>query len=115
MKYLCLAYGDEEDWTSLSETEQNILLAQDEELRSKGHLVAAVQEAASVQVRDGEVSITCGPFGESPKPLAGFYIVSAADLNAAIQLVSNTPCARAGGAIEIRPVADAGEDYAGNA
>lgn len=30
MKYLCLAYGDENDWHALTKREQDALLAQDE-------------------------------------------------------------------------------------
>ena len=43
MKYLCLAYGDEKDWNVLTKDEQGKLLAQDEILRNRGALVAAVQ------------------------------------------------------------------------
>ena len=45
MKYLCLAYGAEKDWNALSEEEQDTLLAQDEALRRRGVLMAAVQRA----------------------------------------------------------------------
>ncbi len=40
----------------------------------------------------------------SPLPLAGFGVIEAADLDEAVRLVAGTPCARALGAVEIRPI-----------
>ena len=106
MKFLCLAYGSENDWNALTKSEQDALLAQDEVLRKKGNLVAAVQPAATtVRAWDGTPVTTEGPFANSRAPLAGFSIIEAADLNEVIQLVAQTPCARAKGAIEVRPIA----------
>jgi hypothetical protein len=104
MKFLCLAYGDEKDWHALSEAEQEELLAQDEVLRQRGDLVAAVGEAAIVRAWDGTPSTTTGTVAESPIPLAGFSVLEARDLDEAIQLIAYTPCARAKGAVEVRPI-----------
>jgi hypothetical protein len=105
MKYLCLAYGDEKDWKALSKNEQDALLAQDEMLRKRGALMAAVQPSVTtVRAWDGTPTVTEGAFADSRVPLAGFSIIEAADLNEVIRLVAGTPCARAKGAIEIRPI-----------
>jgi hypothetical protein len=48
--------------------------------------------------------VTHGAFANPAVPLAGFGIIEAADLNEAIALVKDTPCARAGGAVEIRAI-----------
>jgi hypothetical protein len=105
MKYLCLAYGDEKDWNVLTKNEQDALLAQDEVLRQRGALMAAVQTTVTtVRAWDGKPTTTDGVFADSKAPLAGFSIIEAADLNEVIQLVAGTPCARAKGAIEIRPI-----------
>jgi hypothetical protein len=105
MRYLVLAYGHERDWTALSKREQEELLAQDQILRDRGDLVAAVGEpAVTVRAWDGPALASEGPFSVSPLPLAGFGIVEAADLEEAIRLVSATPCARARGAVELRPI-----------
>jgi hypothetical protein len=105
MKYLCLAYGDEKDWNALTKDEQGALLAQDEVLRKKGTLMAAVQTTVTtVRAWDGKPAISPGPFVDSNVPLAGFSIIEAADLDEVIQLIAGTPCARAKGAIEIRPI-----------
>lgn len=105
MKYLCLAYGDEKDWNALSKNEQDALLAQDEVIRKRGALMGAVETAVTtVRAWDGEPATTDGAFANSRAPLAGFSIIEAADLDEVIQLVAQTPCARAKGAIEIRPI-----------
>lgn len=106
MKYLCLAYGDEKDWGVLSKSEQDELLAQDEVLRKRGDFVAAVRPATTVQAPNGKVVTMDGPFANAKVPLAGFSIIDARDLNEVIELVSKTPCARAGGAIEVWPIAE---------
>ena len=105
MKFLCLAYGAEKDWKALTKPEQETLLAQDERLRRRGVLMAAVQATATtVRAWDGKPTATAGVFANSPVPLAGFSVIEAADLNEVIELVAGTPCARAKGAIEIRPI-----------
>jgi hypothetical protein len=105
MKYLCLAYGAEKDWNALTKAEQDRLLAQDEALRKRGVLMAAVQTTVTtVQAWDGKPAATDGAFAESKAPLAGFSIIEADDVEEVIRLVAGTPCARAKGAIEIRPI-----------
>lgn len=105
MQFLCLAYGDEKDWKTLTKEEQDTMLAADERLRQRGALMAAVQpEVTTVRAWDGAPETSAQPVGGSPLPLAGFSLIEAADLEEAVKLVAQTPCARAKGAIEIRPV-----------
>ena len=105
MKFLCLAYGREEDWVKLSGQEQQSLLAQDEVLRKRGDVVTAVEPTiTTVTNHDGILITTDESFAKSNAPLAGFSVVEADKLDEAIELISNTPCARANDAVEIRPV-----------
>ena len=46
------------------------------------------------------------PCAKPALPLAGFSIIEADSLDEVVQLVADTPCARAKGAIEIRPFWD---------
>jgi len=105
MKFLCLAYGDEKDWKALSEQQQNELLAADQRLRDRGALMAAVRpEVTTVRAWNGVPATSDLPVGALPLPLAGFSVLEAADLDEAVKLIAQTPCARAKGAIEIRPI-----------
>jgi hypothetical protein len=106
MRFLCLAYGDEEGWTALTKAEQEAVLAQDKVIQDRGALVAAVETGVTtVRAWGGQPpTVTPGPFANLAASLAGFYVIEAADLDEVIQLVAKTPCAYARGAIEIRPI-----------
>ena len=105
MKYLCLAYGNERDWERLSKEQQDELLAQDEVLRQRGDIVAAVATTATtVRAWDGTPTTESETFAHTKAPLAGFSIIEAPDLEEAVRLVADTPCARAKGAVEVRPI-----------
>lgn len=111
MKYLCLAYGSEEDWKKLPEREQKEVLAHDDFLKGRGDTLAAVETTVTtVTAWDGTPTIVSGSYAKSNAPLAGFSIMEAADINEAIQLVTNSPCARAKGAVEIRPLLQNADD-----
>ena len=59
--------------------------------------------ATTVRVRDGERLTTDGPFAETKEVLGGFYIVEAADLDAALAWAEKIPSAPYG-SVEVRPV-----------
>jgi len=105
MKYLCLVYMAESTQGQVPDSECRDC---GEALRRSGHLLAAeplhpVSTATTVRVRNGQVSMTDGPFAETREQLAGFYLLEARDLNEAIQLAAKIPPARVG-SIEVRPV-----------
>lgn len=105
MKYLCLAYGDEKDWKELDANEQNALLAQDEAIRKRGAIMGAVRNVVTtVRAWSGAPVATEAPFAQSAAPLAGFSIIEAATVEEVLRMVAGTPCARAKGAIEVRPI-----------
>jgi hypothetical protein len=113
MKFLCLAYGDEAGWNSLSEEEKREVLAQDAAIRGRGNLMSAVQRTVtSVRNWDGNLEFSNEPFARHELPLAGFSVIEAENVEEVIKLVSNTPCARARGVIEIRPFWDLNGDGA---
>jgi hypothetical protein len=104
MKFLCLAYGDEDGWNSLSEEEKREALAQDAVIRDRGNVMSAVQRTVtSVRNWDGNLEVDNEPLARNELPLAGFSVIEAENVQEVIELVSSTPCARANGVIEIRP------------
>ena len=109
MKYMLLVYSDEKAWTQ-SEREhcygESTQLAHD--LQAKGMFLATsplqpVSTATSVQVRNGKRLVTDGPFAETREQLGGYFLVSAKDLDEAIDIAGRIPGARKG-TVEIRPV-----------
>ena len=106
MKFLCLAYGNEQDWLALPEERRAELLAQDEVLRQRGDFVSILGPPTVVRAWDGPATTSAVPFATGPAPLVGFSIVEAESLDEAVELVAGTPCAVARGAIEVRPLVD---------
>lgn len=107
MKFLCLAYGDESGWRSLTAEQQRDALAHDAAIRERGALMSAVQPSVTcVRNADGGLDVRREPVRSMPPPLAGFSVIEAASLDEVIATVKDTPCARADGAIEIRELWD---------
>jgi hypothetical protein len=112
MRYLCLVYIEEAKLNALSTSERaaitNESLDYNEELRRRGHFLAAeaLQETAvatTLQIRNGKLSTTDGPFAETKEQLGGFILIEARDLNEALQVGARIPMARLA-KIEVRPV-----------
>lgn len=104
MKYLCLVYLTPEQWNAAPD---ETCMDCGNQLRESGHLLAAhplhpTHAATTVRVRNGQLSVTDGPFAETKEQLAGFYLVEARDLNEAIQIAAKIPPAQFG-SIEVRP------------
>ncbi|HEX7163370.1 MAG TPA: YciI family protein [Trebonia sp.] len=48
--------------------------------------------------------ITDGPFIDAKEIVAGFYVIEAPDLDAALAIAKTNPVVREGGGVEVRPV-----------
>jgi len=59
--------------------------------------------ATTVRTTAGNKTVHDGPFAETKEQLGGFYLIEAADLDAAIAIARKVPLAR-DGAVEIRPL-----------
>jgi hypothetical protein len=71
-----------------------------------GGALHAPDTATVVHITGGEVLTTDGPFAESKEHLGGFYIIEAADLDAALAWASKATAA-VKKPIEVRPFRDA--------
>ncbi|HTJ26063.1 MAG TPA: YciI family protein [Candidatus Limnocylindria bacterium] len=116
MKYACLIYGDGNVEDPLPPREMEALIADSvayhEELRQRGYLVGLqalepAHTATTIRRRNGELSMTDGPYAETKEQLGGFLLIEARDLNEAIRIASGHP-ATAWDTIEIRPVREIG-------
>ena len=113
MKFVCFGYHDEAQWQAIPPGERNALMddtfAYARVLLDQGHIIddRALQGAASaatLRFDKGKASVTDGPFAETKEQLGGLMVIEASDLNEAIRLMSQMPCMRMGGSIEIRPI-----------
>jgi hypothetical protein len=76
-----------------------------DELAASGSMLAAY----ALTPRDMATSvradaITDGPFLDSKEVVAGFYVIEAPDLDAALAIARTNPVVRDGGGVEVRPV-----------
>jgi|SRR6185437_6076005 len=111
MEYLIQIYtgGAMEAWERLSESEkdsvsQEYFTISDEPGVNGGAQLQPPDTATTVRVQDGRTLTTDGPFAETKEALGGYYLLEAADLDAAIELAGRIPAARMGGAVEVRPL-----------
>ncbi len=116
MKYLCLIYGDEKRWAQLPASEVGSCIEHFVEfttdvktgahyLGSNRLLESAAARSVRVRVRDGNISVTDGPFAETKEQLGGYYLIQAADMDEAVAVAARIPGAR-WGCVEVRPVAE---------
>lgn len=117
MKYFVLlaGYGDMPDWDDLTPEQQ------EEGMAKHGAFDAACAErpgvellggealgegamATTMRTREGDVTVTDGPFAEAAEQIGGYYLVDAPDLDTVVDLCRVLPAYD----IEIRPVLDPG-------
>jgi hypothetical protein len=118
MKYLLLIHqGDAptpyspDEWARLSQDEQNAVYSAYQAINetpgvSPGVQMQPPETATTVRVADGKTLTTDGPFVAVKEALGGYFVFEADDLDAAIELASQVPAARMGGAVEVRPVVE---------
>ena len=93
MQYLLLIYRNDAEYAKLSPAERKQLSGEygvfTQAIVQSGHFKAGdglqpTTTATTVRVRDGKTLTTDGPFAETREQLAGYYLVEAKDLDAAI-------------------------------
>ena len=112
MQYLLITYVDEAGWPRLTPEQQQQGLAAyaafSEALTWEGALIASgrLQPSAgarTVRVQDGRRQVLDGPFAETKEVFAGYFLIEAHDLDAAVDWAARCP-ASGHGAVEVRPL-----------
>jgi hypothetical protein len=111
--YMLLLYAEDDGdqatrdarWAELPEWD-----ALTRELRERAVWIAnaalhPVESATTVRVRDGEATVTDGPFAVTKEILGGYYLIDCADLDEALEIAARIPMARYG-SVEVRPVVE---------
>jgi hypothetical protein len=113
VRYILLIHDSDAAWDAMSQDERDAIGAEflgfNDELRAAGALVAGNElqpgsTASVVSVRDGEMTVTDGPFAETKEVLGGYYLVDADTVEEARAWAAKVPSARFG-YVEVRPVA----------
>ena len=95
MKYLCLIYEAETLYATMSREEGQAMMAEygtfTQEVIASGQFIAGealkpVATATTIRIRNGQLSVTDGPFAETKELLGGFYLIEAPDLTAALRI-----------------------------
>jgi len=112
MKYMLLIYSSEASEEATSEADTGQLMA------AYGAYTAALQQAGvllggerlqptatatTVRMAGGKSSVLNGPYAETREQLGGYYLIEAADLDAALLWASRCP-GTAHGSVEVRPL-----------
>jgi hypothetical protein len=71
-------------------------------IRLDGARLRPVTDATTVRVTGAGPLVADGPFAETKEQIAGYDIIECADLDEAIEVAAQHPCARLG-SIEVRP------------
>jgi hypothetical protein len=112
MKYAFTIYTDESQRESATPEQMEQVSqaygAVTQEMNEKGIFVAGdglypTATATTVRVRDGERSVTDGPFAETKEQLGGFYVLDCKDLDEAIEWAAKIPGSQVG-SVEVRPI-----------
>ena len=112
MRYILLICEDETATQAASPAEGEAMMADymnfGDEMGKRGVLktgerLRPTTDATTVQVRDGKVLTSDGPFAETKEQIGGFYLVDCKDVDEAIEVAAKIPGARIG-TIEVRPI-----------
>ena len=117
MKYMMLFWVDESAAVTADDDAAMMIAVKSwvEQMTERGVMahggaLRPAGEAAIVQVRDGEVLVSDGPFAETKEQIGGYGVIECADLDAAVQIAAGHPLARTA-KVEVRPRWDAPWDH----
>jgi hypothetical protein len=111
MRYACLVYIDPSVVFDGSPQSNGVLEeagAHSKQLMQRGVTAEALtlpSDAVTIRIRNGKMRKTDGPFMETKEVLAGFVLIEADDIAAAVEMAATNPMAKLG-AVEVRPLVD---------
>jgi len=115
MKYMIITWLDEKALLSLSEAEQQQLMAKCaphiEKLVGSGKFLSGAplhdtSAAATVRLREGKRLVTDGPFAETREQIGGYTLIDAKDRDEAIQIASGFLVPGTTSILEVRQVVE---------
>jgi hypothetical protein len=112
MQYILLIHSDERAAAAATPEQNSEMMAAymaysqalvDAKAMVGGNRLRPTSTATSVRVANGKTAIQDGPFADTKEQLGGYYLIEAADLDAALSWAARCPGARHG-TVEVRPI-----------
>ena len=112
MQYMLLIHGDEAAMAQARKEDMAGMMAAygayTQAMKEAGVMLAGerlhpASTATIVRANNGKTEVVNGPYAESKEQLGGYYVIEAADLDAAIAWAARCPGARFG-SMEVRPI-----------
>ena len=114
MKFLLLLHGDAAAEAAMTDDDRRAIVDQhlafgrllsERGARISGEALAPPETGRTIRFDRDRMLVTDGPFLETKEALGGFYVIEAASIDAAIDLVRSVP--RSPGLVaELRPIVD---------
>jgi hypothetical protein len=109
MQYAVLIHEKPGAYEALGDDERKAITDEYWALREEpgvltGASLQPANTATTVRMSDGKALLTDGPFADTKEVFAGYYVLDADDLDAALAFAAKVPAVRLGGAVEVRAV-----------
>ncbi|MBP6545831.1 MAG: transcription initiation protein [Phenylobacterium sp.] len=112
-RFITIGYGDQAGYDRTERSVRDSAHAADAERVRQGDVMGIAGKPVQVRNPDAaQVAVVEGPFLSAGLPVAGFALIEASDLRAAIEIAARSPCAVAHGVVEIWPLDPATETEA---
>lgn len=104
-KFITIGYGDQAGYDRTSEAARKAAHAHDAVLVRRGAVMGIAGRPVQVRNPEGRgVESRPGTYLSAELPVAGFGLMEARDMDEAVALAANSPCAVAHGVIEVWPL-----------
>ena len=112
MKYLLMIYSDEAAEATMTEADNQALMAAygayagamaEAGVMVGGERLRPTGDATSVRIRGGQTELLNGPYADTREQLGGYFMIDVPDLDAALHWAARCPSAPHG-TIEVRPI-----------
>lgn len=112
MQYLLTLYAEEAGWDRMTKEEQQkgvaAYMAYTEALKQSGvfkgsNRLQPIATATTVRTVNGKTQVLDGPYADTKEQLGGYYLIEAADMDAALSWAARCPGSQHG-VIEVRPI-----------
>ena len=110
-EFMLLMRGSQEGFNHMTEAEQREIVSQhvawSQQLAEKNILAGGdgcSSETVMLKPEGGEIKLISRPFGSTDNEVSGFYIITADDIQSAINIARQCPALRQGESVEVIPL-----------